>query len=88
MTDASNPPAPASAERFVPGDLYEDAFYHPCLCVAANEADDEIWGISLIDGSYPRSTSLGFSAPRKLSVQEAWELKRYLQEISFPEIPE
>lgn len=88
MTNASEPPTSAAAERFAPGDLYEDVFYHPCLCVVACEADDEIWGISLIDGSYPRSTSLGFSAPRKLSVEEAWELKRRLQKITFSGMPE
>ena len=88
MTNASEPLTPASAERFAPGDLYEDVFYHPCLCVVVNEADDEIWGISLIDGSYPRSTSLSLSAPRKMSVDEAWVLKRKLQKITFPEMPD
>ena len=67
-------------QKFAPGDLYEDVFFHPCLCVGVSEQDDEIWGISLVDGSHPRSCSLARSDIRKLKVDEAWELKR-----KFPE---
>ncbi|MDO7843282.1 hypothetical protein [Sphingomonas immobilis] len=87
MADTPELPASPSAASFVPGDLYEDVFYHPCLCVAVDEENDGIWGISLIDGSYPRSTSLLFSVPRKLAVEEAWEMKRKLQKIALPEMP-
>ena len=57
------------------GDIYEDSFLHPCLCIEIDYNDDEIWGISLIDGSYPRSCSLLSSGIRKLSVSEAWKIK-------------
>ena len=52
------------------GDLYEDSFYHPCLCIEVNGY--EVWGISLIDGSYPRSEDIAPGSIRKLSLEEAW----------------
>lgn len=33
------------------GDFYEDCRYHPVLCVSADYEDDELVGISLLDGS-------------------------------------
>ena len=67
---------PENSEHFAPGDLYEDCANHPCLCVGVDTAEDELWGISLIDGSHPRSCSLAQCGIRKLSLEEAWELKR------------
>ena len=55
-----------------PGDIYEDCFYHPCLCVFVSLEDDEIQGISLVDGTYPRSCSVEHCGVRKLTVDEAW----------------
>jgi len=63
-------------EQFAPGDLYEDCAYHPCLCVGVDVEDDNIWGVSLIDGSYPRSCSLDHCGVRKLDAEEAWEIKQ------------
>jgi hypothetical protein len=60
---------------FRPGDIYEDCAHHPCLCVEVDEAQDDIWGISLIDGSQPRSCSLRHCGIRKLNVAEAWAIK-------------
>ena len=35
-----------------PGDFYEDCRYHPVLCISAGDGDDdELVGISLINGS-------------------------------------
>lgn len=58
------------------GDIYEDSAYHPVLCTAVDYENDDISGISLIDGSYPRSCSLRHSGVRKLTVEEAWEIRR------------
>lgn len=63
-------------DQYNPGDIYEDVFYHPCLCVHASVEDDEIWGISLIDGTYPRACSLAHNDIRKLTVEEAWHIKQ------------
>jgi hypothetical protein len=60
-----------------PGDIYEDCAYHPVLCVEVDYKNDEIWGISLIDGSQPRSCSVLHCGVRKLTVDEAWEIKRF-----------
>jgi len=56
-----------------PGDIYEDCAYHPCLCVGATEHD--VWGVSLIDGSQPRSCDIQSCGVRLLSVAEAWQIK-------------
>lgn len=59
-----------------PGDVYEDAFYHPCLALGVSYEANEIWVISLIDGSYPRCAGLHYGSARKISLSEAWELKQ------------
>ncbi|OWQ84177.1 hypothetical protein CDN98_19495 [Roseateles terrae] len=58
------------------GDIYEDCAFHPVLCVSVDYEQDDISGISLIDGTYPRSCSLRHCGVRKLSVEEAWEIRR------------
>lgn len=65
----------ANKETLAPGDIYEDCAFHPVLCVKVDEEEDEISGISLIDGSWPRSCSLGHCGVRKLTVEEAWRWK-------------
>lgn len=53
------------------GDIYEDCFNHPVLCT---EVDDEgVQGKSLIDGSEPRSCSLGYCRIRKMTQEQADE---------------
>ena len=54
-----------------PGDYYEDCAFHPCLCVRVNEAADEVLGISLVDGTYPRACSIKHCRVRGLTLQEA-----------------
>ena len=66
-----------------PGDIYEDCAFHPVLCLGVDYKNDEIWGISLIDGTYPRSCSLLRCGVRKLGLQEAWTSK-----LRGPAVPE
>jgi hypothetical protein len=80
MNDIPIHPDDKSSQIFIPDDLYEDVFFHPCLCIGVSQDDDEIWGVSLIDGSYPRSCSLAHSAIRKLSTDQAWEIKKNYQD--------
>ena len=61
--------------RLKPGDLFEDCAYHPVLCLGVDYKRDEIWGVSLVDGSYPRACSLLFCGVRKLTANEAWRIK-------------
>lgn len=56
-----------------PGEIYEDCAFHPCLCVGTG--DGEVWGISLIDGSQPRSCDLRMCGVRILTPGEAWDIK-------------
>ena len=60
-----------------PGDLYEDCSFHPVICVEVDYDRDEIFGISLIDGSYMRNCSLRFCGVHKLTIEEAWTIRRY-----------
>lgn len=53
-----------------PGEIYEDGFFHPCFCMGVE--DGYAWGISLIDGSHPRTTELEVGGIRRLSIEEAW----------------
>jgi hypothetical protein len=63
-------------DTFKPGDYYEDCSYHPCLCIEVDK-NDGIKGISLIDGSSPRSCDLNHCGVRKLSLAEVllWKQK-------------
>ena len=58
-----------------PGEYYEDCAFHPCLCTRVD--DDEINGISLVDGSYPRGCSVGHCGVRKLTLAEALHWKYF-----------
>jgi hypothetical protein len=63
--------------ELLPGDLYEDCRYHPCVCIEANliEDLDGVYGISLINGS-PSGCSIAHCALRKLTIDEAVSWKR------------
>jgi hypothetical protein len=56
-----------------PGEIYEDCAFHPCLCMGSGNG--EVWGISLIDGSQPRSCDLRVCGVRILTPEEAWDIK-------------
>jgi hypothetical protein len=67
-----------------PGDFYEDCSYHPCLCIRVH--DDEISGVSLVDGSYPRSCDIHHCGIRKLTLDEAMWWKFYgPKDIELPQ---
>lgn len=57
--------------ELLPGDLFEDCRYHPCLCTEGGSADDPdgVCGISLVDGS-PCGCSIAQCGLRKLTVGE------------------
>ncbi|MGM9485549.1 hypothetical protein ACS5PN_30450 [Roseateles sp. NT4] len=59
------------------GDIYEDCAYHPVLCVNVDYTTDDIQGISLVDGTHPRSCSLRHCGIRKLTVEEAWHIRQH-----------
>jgi hypothetical protein len=67
--------AAGKPERIEVGDIYEDCAYHPVLCTSADYEGDEIAGISLIDGSWPRSCSPTHCGPVRLTIEEAVAIK-------------
>lgn len=52
------------------GDFYEGCSYHPCMAVIVDYEDDEIAGVSLVDGTF-QSCSLRSCGVLKLSQGEA-----------------
>jgi hypothetical protein len=71
--------------RIQPGDIYEDCAYHPYVCFGIGEEDGDImvWGISLIDGSQPRSCRLNHCGVHKMTLEEAWQRKLEFAEGRF-----
>lgn len=63
--------------RLKVGDIYESCFYHPVLCLGVDYKEDLIWGVSLIDGTYPRACSLVFCGIRKLTPKQAWKIRTH-----------
>ena len=55
------------------GEIYLDCALHPTLCEGISVEDDYVEGVSLIDGTRPRSCSLACCYPVRLSVTEALE---------------
>ena len=72
-------PTPVKSIRDIkPGDLFEDCAFHPCLCIAVGRGDDdEVEGISLVDGSSPRCCSADHCGLRLLTLEEAVHWKSY-----------
>lgn len=66
---------------FVVGGIYEDCAYHPCLCTEVDEDERDLTGISLIDGSLPRSCSIDHCGPEVLSVGQAVLICRNFEEF-------
>lgn len=69
------PEAIHGTDSIKPGEIYEDTFCHPCLCLGVDVEGGCAWGVSLIDGSYPRTCDLFMSGIRKLTPEEAWRWK-------------
>jgi len=64
-------------DKIAVGGIYEDCSYHRCLCTHIQ--GDDIEGISLIDGSAPRSCSLAHCGPTTLTVSEAVSIKGHFE---------
>lgn len=56
-----------------PGDFYWDCLGHPVLCTEND--GEQLSGISLIDGTWPRSCSLRACAPEKLTLADVIRLR-------------
>ncbi|MGW3415681.1 hypothetical protein [Streptomyces sp. NPDC000888] len=62
------------------GDIYEDCSFHPILCT---DIDDDggvvLSGISLIDGTFPRSCDARHCGPIRIAVEDVMAIKRDLE---------
>jgi len=61
--------------NLVAGGFYEDCAYHPCLTMGVNAEEGDIWGISLVDGSWPRACCLDHCGVIPLTMEQAWRWK-------------
>ncbi|NGO75745.1 hypothetical protein G6045_08665 [Streptomyces sp. YC504] len=62
------------------GDVYEDCSFHPVLCTEIDDDGDAVLsGISLIDGSFPRSCDARYCSPIRIPVEEVMTIKRDLE---------
>jgi hypothetical protein len=68
-------PEPLRTRRVAiePGQLYMDRKYHPCVCIEASKF--HVWGVSLVDGSTPRTCDSRDGTILNLSAQEAYLLR-------------
>lgn len=62
------------------GSIYEDCAFHPVLCTGVDEVGRDVEGISLIDGSAPRSCSVDHCGPVPLSIERAIQIRAHLDE--------
>ena len=60
------------------GRIYEDCAFHAVLCTAFD--GDDLVGISLIDGSYPRSCSVAHCGPVPLTLEQAVRVRTHFDE--------
>lgn len=78
-----------SLPDFTPGDIYLDCDYHPVIAAEIVRFrtsqpgywDADLAGVSMIDGSFPRSCSLRHCAPCKLSPEDAMLIVLHWDEL-------
>jgi hypothetical protein len=63
------------AEEFGVGLVYEDCSFHPVFCTSYSAEEDELQGVSLIDGTWPRSCSPTYCGPRPLRADQVLWIK-------------
>jgi hypothetical protein len=61
-------------DKLKPGDFFIHCSYHPCLCFNYNEEEDEVEGISLIDGKMVNCSIIYYNH-EKISFEKAIEMK-------------
>ncbi len=70
-----------TSDRILPGDIYEDCDFHPVLCIESSVEDNVVCGISLIDGTMPRSCSFAHCDVQRLSLVEAVRLRKIWERL-------
>jgi hypothetical protein len=73
MAEDVDPRNPASIRV---GDIYEDCSFHPVLCTEIDAKDDVVLsGISLIDGTFPRSCDGKYCAPIPIRIEDVMTIR-------------
>lgn len=75
-----------SKQRIKRGDFFLDCFDNPCICTRASYIDDDIEGISLIDGSAPRGCSPRHCVVDCISRTKAFQMKADFDKWYYKEI--
>ncbi|GHD57594.1 hypothetical protein GCM10010317_045660 [Streptomyces mirabilis] len=76
MNGTTNPGNPNDIQV---GDIYEDCSFHPVLCTAVDEvAGVVLSGVSLIDGTFPRSCDALHCGPIRIRVEDVMAIKQDL----------
>ncbi|MFE2470071.1 hypothetical protein [Streptomyces mirabilis] len=76
MNGTTNPGNPNDIQV---GDIYEDCSFHPVLCTAVDEvAGVVLSGVSLIDGTFPRSCDDLHCGPIRIRVEDVMAIKQDL----------
>ncbi|MET7943358.1 hypothetical protein [Streptomyces sp. NPDC005302] len=76
----SETPDPGNPNGIQVGDIYEDCSFHPVLCTAVDEvAGIVLSGVSLIDGSFPRSCDALHCGPIRIRVEDVMTIKQDLE---------
>jgi hypothetical protein len=65
----------ADSDRIRVGELYEDCSFHPVLCVYSDYDDDELRGVSLIDGRGPSSCSPRHCGVVRVTIEDVLKAK-------------
>lgn len=73
-------------KRIRVGDIYMDCFYHPCVTTEASILNDDICGISLINGTGPRNCSFRHCCVTKMNIPLAMELRKNWDLFNAPVI--
>ncbi|MCX5559305.1 hypothetical protein [Streptomyces sp. NBC_00038] len=77
MNEAIDPRNPAGIRV---GDIYEDCSFHPVLCTEIDvDGAVVLSGVSLIDGSFPRSCDGRYCAPIRIPVADVMTIKSDLE---------
>jgi hypothetical protein len=66
---------PLPVDDIAVGTIYEDCAYHPVLCTYRSDEEDEMEGISLIDGQIRRCSVL-YCGAEPLTLAQALAIKR------------
>jgi hypothetical protein len=65
----------AGSADFQIGGFFEDCRYEPMICVNVSVDEDDLVGISLIDGRGPASCSIAHCGPEILTIGQAVWIK-------------